>query len=107
MVSTLDDSEPPPFRHYLKEWRIKRGLTQLELAQRLNTSKGLVSRWERGGRTIGIVFQLRIMRVLDIKPAQFFMDPDQPSADLLLEQVTPEERDRLINVLRMLIDPKR
>jgi transcriptional regulator with XRE-family HTH domain len=106
-VSTPDDSEPQPFRHYLREWRIKRGLTQLELAQRLNTSKGLISRYERGGRAMTLLVQFRLMRALDITPAQFFMDPDEPSADLLLKQVTPEERERLINALRMLIKTNR
>jgi transcriptional regulator with XRE-family HTH domain len=106
-VSTFDDSELPPFRHYLKEWRIKRGLTQLQLARRLNTSKGHISRYERGERGMTLLVQSRLMRALDIKPAQFFMDPDEPSADVLLEQVTPKERDRLIRVLRTLIDPTR
>jgi transcriptional regulator with XRE-family HTH domain len=106
-VSTLDDSEPPPFRHYLREWRIKRGLTQLQLARRMNTSKGHISRYERGERAMTLLVQSRLMRALDIKPAQFFMDPDEPSADVLLEQVTPKERERLITVLRTLIDPTR
>jgi transcriptional regulator with XRE-family HTH domain len=107
-MSTPDDSEAPVFRHYLKEWRIKRGLSQLQLADRMDTSKGLVSRWERGERSISLLVQFRLMRILDIQPAQFFMDPDDPSFDtfLLLQKAAPEERKRLNDALRMLVNPK-
>jgi transcriptional regulator with XRE-family HTH domain len=108
-VSTPNDSETLPARHYLKEWRLKRALTQLQLAQRLNTSKSMISRYERGGRTMTLLVQFRIMRALDIKPAQFFMHPDEPAtaAYMLLDQITPAERERLVAVLRgMLLDPK-
>ena len=108
-MATLDDSQTLPVRHYLKEWRLKRGLTQLQLAQRLNTTKSMISRYERGGRAMTLLVQFRLMRALDIKPAQFFMHPDEPSsaAYMLLDQITPAERERLVAVLRgMLINPK-
>lgn len=36
----------------LKEWRSKTGLTQLQLAQKLNVANMTVSRWETGLRSI-------------------------------------------------------
>lgn len=32
----------------LKEWREKRGLSQYDLAERLNTKQGNISQWESG-----------------------------------------------------------
>lgn len=40
----------------LKEWRQKQGITQGELARRLNMSENAVGQWERGERSIpGVV----------------------------------------------------
>ena len=103
-MTTSDDSQPPPFRHYLKEWRLKRGLTQQQLAQRLNTTKGHISRYERGHRAMTSHVQFRLMRALGITPVQFFMHPDLPSADALLERLAPADRQRYIKALRVLID---
>jgi len=35
-------------RHYVKEWRTKRGLTQEQLAERVDRSRGLISQIESG-----------------------------------------------------------
>lgn len=35
-------------RHYVKEWRDKRGLTQDQLAERVDRSRGLISQIESG-----------------------------------------------------------
>jgi transcriptional regulator with XRE-family HTH domain len=94
------------FRHYLKEWRQHRGLSQEQLAKALNTSKGEVSRYERGERTLSLLIQFRLMRALRITPGQFFSPPDAQSADALLTGLSPEERARYIAALQTLIGPK-
>jgi transcriptional regulator with XRE-family HTH domain len=98
-----DDGE---FRHYLKEWRLHRGLSQEQLAAALKTSKGEVSRYERGERTLSLLIQFRLMRALRITPGQFFSPPGARSADALLAGLSPEERDRYIAALEALIGPK-
>ena len=40
--------ERRPVRHYVKEWRTYRGLTQDQLAERINKTRGLVSQIESG-----------------------------------------------------------
>jgi transcriptional regulator with XRE-family HTH domain len=35
-------------RHYVKEWRKHRGLTQDQLAERIDRSRGLISQFESG-----------------------------------------------------------
>jgi transcriptional regulator with XRE-family HTH domain len=95
---------PPSFRHYLKEWRIKRGLTQEELGARVGLSKGEISRCESANRGIKLELQFALMYALEIRPAQFFMSPEEESADDLVEQASPEQRPRILAALKALID---
>lgn len=39
-------------RHYLKEWRKKRGLSQERLAERVEVSRGLIGQYETGATKI-------------------------------------------------------
>ena len=39
-------------RHFLREWRIYRGLTQDELASRIGTSSGVIAAWDTVDRGI-------------------------------------------------------
>lgn len=41
-----------PLYRYLRDWREYFGWTQERLAVPLNTSKGVISRWERGKRAV-------------------------------------------------------
>jgi transcriptional regulator with XRE-family HTH domain len=103
---TSGSGEPEVFRHYLKEWRQKRGMTQEDLAEALKTSKGEVSRYERGERTLSLLIQFRLMRALNITPAQFFTPPEARSADALLAGLSPEERERYFTALEALVGAK-
>jgi len=88
-----------PIRHFLKEWRVKIGLTQQQLADRLPsgedgrpTGKDQISRWERNERGMTMDVQAALAEALNIEPWQLFRDPAQPSADDLLKKATPEQR---------------
>ena len=62
-------------RHFLREWRIYRGLTQDELASRIGTSSGVIAAWETVDRGIRLQDQFRLFAALRIRPAQFFQRP--------------------------------
>jgi DNA-binding transcriptional regulator YiaG len=62
-------------RHFLREWRIYRDLTQDELASCLDTSTGMIAAWEAGDRGIRLQDQFRLFAALRIRPAQFFERP--------------------------------
>ena len=62
-------------RHFLREWRIYRGLTQDELASRIGTSSGAIAAWETVDRGIRLQDQFRLFAALRIRPAQFFQRP--------------------------------
>lgn len=92
-----------PVRHYLKEWRLKRGKTQQQLADLLDTEKGQISNWENNKRGMTIEVQAALAYALDIEPSDLFRDPEQPSADELLRHATPEQRRQVFAVIETLI----
>ncbi len=64
-----------PFRVYLKQWREHRGLTQQQLADRLETHKGTISRWEGSSRQLELQTVVAICEALDIPPDSIFHTP--------------------------------
>ncbi|MBS0257229.1 MAG: helix-turn-helix transcriptional regulator [Proteobacteria bacterium] len=101
MVTRIGPSKP--LRHFLKEWRVKKGLTQQQLADRLPigedgkaTGKDQISRWERSERGMTMDVQAALAEALDIEPGALFHDPDRPSIDDLLRNAPPEIRAEII-----------
>lgn len=99
-----------PFRHYLKEWREYRGLTQQQLADRLPSGrdgrgpgKDQVSRWERSQRGMTMEVQAALAEALSIAPGQLFHDPEEPSADDLLRGASPEQRRQAFAIIETLL----
>lgn len=101
MVARIGPREP--FRHYLREWREYRHLTQQQLADRLDTGKDQISRWESGKRGMSAEVIAALSEALDITPADLFRDPNQPSADELLRAATPEQRRQAFTVIEALL----
>ena len=99
----MSTSHDQPYRHYLREWREKRGLLQHQLAHRVRTSKSVISRLETGERPIKIEMQFKLMRALQISPAQFFSPPDDPSLDALVSGQTPEIRAKIAKMVKAFI----
>lgn len=88
--------------HRMKELRILYGLTQQELADRLELSKGFISQLERNLTTPSIGTLLDIIQCLGITPAEFFTE-DEPEQlvftnEEYFEKVS-EERDSLVEWL--------
>jgi transcriptional regulator with XRE-family HTH domain len=61
--------------HYMREWRLARGMRQEDLAAALGTVKSLVSRYETGETGMTFDLQLRVMQALNIMPNEFFRRP--------------------------------
>ena len=92
-----------PRRLYLQAWRESRGLTQQQLAERVETGKDQISRWESGkrGMSAGVIAALE--EALQLEPGDLFRDPAQPSVDELLRNASPEERQRVFSVVQALL----
>lgn len=92
-----------PIRHYLREWRQLKGLTQEQLADRLETGKDTISRYERDDRKLTIEVAAAFAEALGIEPMAIFRHPDQPSADELLARATPEQRRQAMAIIETLL----
>ncbi len=108
MVTRIGPSAP--IRHFLKEWREKKGLTQQQLADRLPagddgkaTGKDQVSRWERSKRGMTMDVQAALAEALGIDPGALFHDPEQPSIDSLLRSASPEVRRQAFAVVETML----
>jgi transcriptional regulator with XRE-family HTH domain len=91
-----------PVRVFLKEWRDKMGWTQEQLAARLNTSGATVSRKETVKRNHDLGYIAAVAEVMGKKPEDMFRHPDQPSAEELLRDVSPEGRQAIVAVIETL-----
>jgi transcriptional regulator with XRE-family HTH domain len=70
-------SHDAPRRHYLREWREFRGLTQDDLSLLAGTSEGVIADYETGERRISLEMQYKLTWALNITAAQFFEPPEQ------------------------------
>ena len=64
--------------HRMKELRIQYGLTQQELADRAELTKGFISQLERNQNSPSIGTLLDIIQCLGTTPAEFFTWRDRP-----------------------------
>lgn len=98
-------TEKRPF--YLAAWRRYRNLTQQELADALDTSKGYISDLERGKRRYNQDLLEALAKALSCEPADFLIrNPEDPSAiwrDWLAQQGVPEaDQERFVAVIEAL-----
>ena len=88
-----------PARIFLKEWLDDRNLTAERLADRLGTSKSVVSKLMTGRQRYNHDWLERIAYALDCEVWQLYRPPRVPSADELLSQMDPDARATAMNVL--------
>lgn len=82
-------------RWYLKEHRERRGLTQEQLAERLSTNKGQVSKLETGAQRMNDDWAGRISYALSVDPWQLLRHPDAPDPADLLNGLLDQDRERV------------
>ena len=91
-------------RIFLREWREHRGLTGEKLAEKLDTGKDQISRWENSKRRINLDVQLVLAEALNIEPEDLFRDPATPSADALLRGAPPGTKEPSVTIDRIAAD---
>lgn len=113
-LSPTIELDPPPnpgnprrVRHFLREWREAKGLSQEELAKRLDTSKGVISRYETGERSMNIETQFRVSAALGIWVGELFLPPDKPSTDALLANQPREIWQHIHGIAKATVKPPR
>lgn len=103
-------------RFYLKQWRQKRGLTQEEIADAIDTSKGYISQLERGDRRYNQDILEQLAGVLEIEPADLLRAPDEageiedPDLQKVIElwpRLLQKRRSTVANVAEGFAEPDR
>jgi transcriptional regulator with XRE-family HTH domain len=88
---------------YLAEWRLHRGLSQKQLADRLESDVMTVSRWELGKTAISTDALAALAEALGgdlMEPEDLYHHPDQPTPNQLLRGQPPEVIDNAMKMLR-------
>lgn len=78
----------------IREARLRAGMTQLELAERMGTSQPVIARWEKGHRSPSVEALVRAVRACGLDISMSIVAPD-PEHELLISQnlaISPESR---------------
>jgi transcriptional regulator with XRE-family HTH domain len=84
---------------FIKEWLAYRNMTAEKLAEHLDSSKSAVSKVAGGQQRYNQDWLELIAHALQCDVRSLFRDPREPSADELLDQLTPEDRQTAMILL--------
>jgi transcriptional regulator with XRE-family HTH domain len=89
---------------FIREWRRAKGLTLVQLAERIGITHGQLSKVERGLRPYSQLLLEALARELGTDPASLLMrNPTDPDGIWSIwDQVPPTERPRAITILKAL-----
>lgn len=99
MPTKIHHKNRRPARIYLREWMDFRHLTAEQLAGRLETSKSVISKLVNGRQRYTQDWLEAIAYALDCDVVQLYRPPEAPTANELLDKMTPEARETALNVL--------
>ena len=86
-------------RDRLKNYRLKRDLTQEQLALELGTDKKAVSRWESGQYSPNLETLIEISRILNVSADYLLGLSDNPTPQTRVDNLTEDELE-VINAMR-------
>lgn len=92
-----------PFKHFIAEHRLKAGLTQKQLAERLGTAEMTVSRWETYESRVDMPTLAAIAEALygDLMEGEDILhDPERPTANQLLRRLPDDDRDHFLKQIK-------
>lgn len=95
---------PQQPRHFIKEWRKHKGLTQDQLAERIGIDKGYLSKIENGKRRYDQPFLEAAATVLQCAPADLIMrDPTDPDGIWSVWDTLPQaQRVQIVEIAKTL-----
>jgi transcriptional regulator with XRE-family HTH domain len=91
---------------HLQSWLKHRGMTSAELASRIEASTSVISKLLNGKQRYNQDLLERIAFVLDCDIPALFRDPARPSANELIDRMSPDDRDRSMKILQTMVPKK-
>jgi transcriptional regulator with XRE-family HTH domain len=92
-----------PFVHFIAEHRLKHGLTQKQLEERLGAKPMTVSRWETYEVRVDLPTLAAVAEALggDLMEAEDLLHhPDRPTPNQLMRKLAPDDRDHFIKQIK-------
>lgn len=91
-------------RHFIREWRKHRGLTQEQLAERIGITKSYLSKIESGKKRYDQPFLEAAAEVLQCEPADLIIrDPSDPDGIWSIwDQLQPAQRTQVVEIAKTL-----
>ena len=96
-----------PVRYFISEWRDAKGLTQDQLANRIESTKGTISKIERGEMKMSPHWQAVLAHALGVEPEDLLHHPDRPTPNQLLRHATDEQRALAVRLIESIFDNPR
>lgn len=90
-------------RNYLKEWRVYRGMSQDELAAKIDTTKAVISLLENEKRPLSSKWLRRLAEALDTQPGYILdHDPNEINSDIFdiwsrIDKIDREQAARILS----------
>jgi transcriptional regulator with XRE-family HTH domain len=88
---------------YLAEWRLHHGLSQKQLADRLESDVMTVSRWELGKTAISTDALAALAEALGgdmMEPEDLYHHPEKPTPNQLLRDQSPAIQEQAMSIIR-------
>ncbi|WP_371346049.1 helix-turn-helix domain-containing protein [Ancylobacter sp. IITR112] len=104
MAKVRTNFKPPKPRHFIRQWRKHRGLTQEQLAEIVGVTHGAISQLERGETGYTQPMLEALAGAMHCEPADLIMrDPTQVGAPWSIwEALKPAEREKALDYMRFL-----
>jgi transcriptional regulator with XRE-family HTH domain len=101
MDATSEGDRRSPFavRWFLREWRMAKGMTLAQLAERLNTSAGFLSDLENGKRRMNDGWMGDIAHAIGVEPIDLLRDPAVPTIDEQVRALAPSDRELVLRLI--------
>ncbi len=92
---------------FTREWRIKKGLSQDQLAEMLDTNRGQISKLERGDLRMNDDWIAGIASAMGIEPSDLLRDPaDPPSLMDVLRHLSAEQEQKIREFIDFILQRK-
>jgi len=88
---------------YIREWREHLDLSQEQVAHRLNTNKGQISKLETGKQRMNDDWLAALAHAYNLHPSRLLLPPDTTSVDDLLIEATPDDVKAVRQTLTMML----
>lgn len=92
---------------FIQKWRKRKGLTQEELADRIETTKSVISEIESGDKRLHDDHVGPIAFALGVEVSDLLYDPDMPTPTEIFRMATPDQQREILEFAKFVMSRKR